>query len=42
MKNLVLGAAGALAIACAYAPVTAEPYVDYTPQKGSLKVDSNP
>ena len=47
MKNLVLGAAGVLAIACAYAPVTAEPYVDYTPQKGywtinAVEVDPHP
>ena len=46
MKNMVLGAAGALAIACAYAPATAEAYVDYTPQKGywtinAVEVDPN-
>jgi len=46
MKNLILGAAGAVAIACAYAPATAEPYVDYTPQKGywtinAVEVDPN-
>jgi hypothetical protein len=46
MKNIVLGAASALAMACAYAPLSAEPYVDYTPQKGywtinAVEVDQN-
>lgn len=46
MKTLVLGAVGALAIACVYAPCVAEPYVDYTPQKGywtinAVEVDPN-
>ena len=46
MKNLILCGAGALAIACAYAPATAEAYVDYTPQKGywtinAVEVDPN-
>jgi hypothetical protein len=45
MKNLVLGAAGALVV-FASAPVVAEPYVDYTPQKGywtvnAVEVDPN-
>jgi hypothetical protein len=46
MKTIVLGAAGALAIACVSAPCFAEPYVDYTPQKGywtinAVEVDQN-
>jgi len=46
MKNFVLGAVGVLAVACAYAPASAEAYVDYTPQKGywsinAVEVDPN-
>jgi hypothetical protein len=46
MKNIVLGAAGAIAVACMCAPAAAEPYVDYTPQKGywtinAVEVDPN-
>jgi len=46
MKNIVLGAAGALAVACVSIPAVAEPYVDYTPQKGywtitAVEVDPN-
>jgi hypothetical protein len=46
MKNIVLGAAGVAAFACASMPVAAEPYVDYTPQKGywtinAVEVDPN-
>jgi hypothetical protein len=46
MKKLILGAAGAVAIACGFAPAFSEPYVDYTPQKGywtisAIEVDPN-
>lgn len=46
MKNIVLGAAGALAFAFVSMPGSAEPYVDYTPQKGywtinAVEVDPN-
>jgi hypothetical protein len=46
MKNIVLGAAGAFAVACVSMPSVAEPYVDYTPQKGywtisAIEVDPN-
>ena len=46
MKKMILGTAGAFAIACAYTPAAAEPYVDYTPQKGywtinAVEVDPN-
>jgi hypothetical protein len=46
MKNFVLGAAGALAVACVSIPAVAEPYVDYAPQKGywtinAIEVDPN-
>jgi hypothetical protein len=46
MKTMILGAAGALAIACACVPCVAEPYTDYTPQKGywtinAVEVDPN-
>lgn len=46
MKNMVLGAAGALAFVCVSTPCAAEPYVDYTPQKGywtisAVEVDPN-
>src|SRR6476659_3912340 len=46
MKNILLGAAGALAVACVSTPAVAEPYVDYTPQKGywtinAIEVDPN-
>ena len=46
MRNFVLGAAGAVALISVAAPCTAEPYVDYTPQKGywtinAIEVDPN-
>ena len=46
MKNFLLGAAGALTVACVSTPSAAEPYVDYTPQKGywtinAVEVDPN-
>jgi hypothetical protein len=46
MKNIVLGACGAFAVACLSVPCAAEPYVDYTPQKGywtinAVEVDPN-
>ena len=46
MKNIVLGAAGVITFACASMPAAAEPYVDYTPQKGywtisAVEVDPN-
>lgn len=46
MKNIVLGAVGALAVACVSTAAVAEPYVDYTPQKGywtinAIEVDPN-
>ncbi len=46
MKNIILGAAGALAFAFVSMPCAAEPYVDYTPQKGywtisAIEVDPN-
>jgi hypothetical protein len=46
MKNMILGAAGALAMACVSTASAAEPYVDYTPQKGywtinAVEVDPN-
>jgi len=46
MKTMILGAAGALAAACAYAHCVAEPYTDYAPQKGywtinAVEVDPN-
>lgn len=46
MKNIVLGAMGALAVACVCVPSVAEPYVDYAPQKGywtinAVEVDPN-
>jgi hypothetical protein len=46
MKNMILGAAGVLAYACTSMPSAAEPYVDYTPQKGywtisAVEVDPN-
>ena len=46
MKNIVLGAAGVAAFACAAIPAAGEPYVDYTPQKGywtinAVEVDPN-
>ena len=46
MKNIILSAAGALAVACVSTPCAAEPYVDYTPQKGywsinAVEVDPN-
>ena len=46
MKTMILGAAGALAVACAYVPCVAEPYTDYAPQKGywtinAVEVDPN-
>jgi hypothetical protein len=46
MKNIVLGAVSAVAVACMSAPAAAEPYVDYTPQKGywsinAVEVDPN-
>jgi hypothetical protein len=46
MKHIILGAVGAIAVACAATPCAAEPYVDYTPQKGywtvtAVEVDPN-
>lgn len=46
MRNIVLSAAGALALAWVSTPCAAEPYVDYTPQKGywtinAIEVDPN-
>jgi hypothetical protein len=46
MKKIVLGAASALALAWVSTPCAAEPYVDYTPQKGywtitAVDVDPN-
>ena len=46
MKNIVLSAAGAIAVAFASVPCNAEPYADYTPQKGywtisAIEVDPN-
>jgi hypothetical protein len=46
MKTMILGAAGALAFACVSMPSIAEPFVDYTPQKGywtinAVEVDPN-
>ena len=46
MKNFVLSAVGALAVAFVSTPGIAEPYVDYTPQKGywtvnAIEVDPN-
>jgi hypothetical protein len=46
MKNILVGAIGALAVACASTAAVAEPYVDYTPQKGywtitAVEVDPN-
>lgn len=46
MKKIVLGAAGAIALAWVSTPSLAEPYVDYTPQKGywtitAVEVDPN-
>lgn len=46
MKNIVLGAVSALAVSCVLTPAVAEPYVDYTPQKGywtinAVEVDPN-
>lgn len=45
MKHVLLGALGA-AVVCVSTPVFAEPYVDYTPQKGywtinAIEVDPN-
>lgn len=46
MKNIVLSAVGALAVAFVSVPSIAEPYVDYVPQKGhwtinAVEVDPN-
>ena len=46
MKKIVLGAASAIALAWVSTPGAAEPYVDYTPQKGywsinAIEVDPN-
>lgn len=46
MKNMILGAVGAFAVACVSTAAAAEPYVDYTPQKGywtinAVEVDPN-
>ena len=46
MRNLLLSAAGAIALAAVSVPATAEPYIDYTPQKGywtiaAIEVDNN-
>ena len=46
MKNIVLSAVGALAVAFVSVPGIAEPYVDYVPQKGhwtinAIEVDPN-
>jgi len=46
MKNIILGAASAVAVACVSTPCVAEPYVDYVPQKGywtinAVEVDPN-
>jgi hypothetical protein len=46
MKTIVLSAACALSVACVSTPCSAEPYVDYTPQKGywaitAVEVDPN-
>lgn len=46
LKNIVLCGAGVFAAACISAPAIAEPYVDYTPQKGhwtitAVEVDQN-
>lgn len=46
MKNIVIGVAGAVACACVSISAAAEPYVDYTPQKGywtinAVEVDPN-
>lgn len=46
MKNIPLSVAGALALAFVSTPSVAEPYVDYTPQKGywtisAIEVDPN-
>jgi hypothetical protein len=40
MKNIVLSAAGAIAVACVTTPCVAEPYVDYTPQKGYWRINA--
>lgn len=46
MRIMLLGAVGVIAVACASVPCAAEPYVDYTPQKGywsinAVEVDPN-
>ena len=46
MKRLILSAVGACIVACVSVPSLAEPYVDYTPQKGywtinAIEVDPN-
>lgn len=46
MKTFVLSAACALAVVCVSTPCIAEPYVDYTPQRGywtvtAVEVDPN-
>jgi opacity protein-like surface antigen len=46
MKNVVLGAVSAVAVACMSTAAAAEPYTDYTPQKGywtinAVEVDPN-
>lgn len=46
MRKIVLGAVSAVAVACVSVPAAAEPYVDYTPQKGywsinAIEVDPN-
>ena len=46
MKNILVGAIGALVVACVSTAAVAEPYVDYTPQKGywtinAIEVDPN-
>jgi hypothetical protein len=46
MRNIVVGAVSTIALACVSVPSAAEPYVDYTPQKGywsinAIEVDPN-
>lgn len=46
MRNIILGAACAVAVACVSTPCAAERYVDYVPQKGywtinAVEVDPN-
>jgi hypothetical protein len=40
MKAMMLGAAGAFALAFVSTPCVSEPYVDYTPQKGYWRINA--